>query len=535
MKLMSRLLPVFSLMVIAFTGCGKKGVDSSSVPKTSSQTLRLNIAHEPQTLDPRKARALADINLIKMFSEGLTRVDKEGKAALALAKSVKISEDGLSYRFTLRDTYWSNGDPLTSHDFAYAWKKSLSPTFNSPNAFMLYAIKNAKEVKLGTLPSSLLGIETPDEHTLVVELEHPTPYFLELTEHPVFFPVNQNIDRLTPNWAENQETYVSSGPFRLQEWKHHNMIQAEPNSKYWDAKSVQLSSLTMYMVTEETGFKMFGSNELDFDGSPFSTIPVAAIDSLRQANQLKSMPVLATQLIRINVEKAPFQSKKMRRAFALAINRQDLVDHVIQGNQIPATGIVPKAMGLQDRPYFGDGQAEEAAQLFEEALLELGMSREHLPEIALTYAATDRNHPVAQAFQQQWYSALGIRVRLEPVESKISFSRVSKQDYTLALGSWFADFNDPINFLEVFKTKSVGTNNTNWENPSYTELLETSYLCPNAEERLAYLKQSEALIIDEMPVIPIFHYTLLFVQDESLHDVVLTKTGNVDFKWAYVR
>jgi len=532
MKMLIRSFLVLTMMVLALSGCGKKNVQSSATPHASAQSLRLNISSEPQTLDPRKARALADINLIKMFNEGLTRVDKNGKASLALAKDVNISEDGLTYRFSLHKAKWSNGDPLTSHDFAYAWKKSLTPTFNSPNSYMLYVIKNAKDVKTSKLPSSLIGIETPDEQTLVVHLDHKTPYFLELIEHPIFFPVNEKQDRLNPNWAENKEMHVSSGPFELKDWKHHNLIEAKKNSSYWDAKSVKLASLTMYMVTEETGFKMFGSNELDWDGSPFSTIPIDAIDNLRQANQLESAPVLATQWIRININKEPFASKKLRRAFALAINRQDIVEHVTQGNQIPATGIVPKTMGLQDKPYFKDGQADEAAELFEEALIEMGMAREQLPEIVLTYPASERSHPVTQALQHQWYATFGIRVRLEPLESKVYFSRVSKQDYTLALGSWFADFNDPVNFLEVFKTKSNGTNNTNWENPSYAELLETSYSCKDPAERLSYLKQSEQLIMDEMPVIPIYYYTLLFVKDSGLKNVVLTKTGNIDFKWA---
>lgn len=532
MKMLSRFLFVLTMTTLALTGCGKKNVSSNSTSHASAHSVRFNIGSEPQTLDPRKVRALADVNLVKMFNEGLTRVDKSGKASLALAKDVQVLNGGLTYKFTLHPTKWSNGDPLSAHDFAYAWKKSLSPTFMSPNSYMLFVIKNAEAVKAGKLPSSLLGIETPDEHTLVVHLDHKVPYFLELAEHPIFFPVNEKLDRSTPNWAENKETYVSSGPFLIHDWKHHNLIEATKNPTYWDAKAVKLGNLKMVMVSEETGFKMFESQELDWEGSPFSVVPIDAIEALKQADQLKSSPVLATSWIRINLDKTPFQSKKMRKAFALALNRQDIVDHVTQGNQIPATGIVPKAMGLQDQPYFKDGQTEAAADLFEEALLELGMAREQLPEIVFTYSAGDRTHPVAQALQQQWYAALGVRVRLEPMESKVYFSRVSKQDYTLALGSWFADFNDPVNFLEVFKTKATGTNNTNWENPSYTELLETSYNCQSAEERLAYLKQSEQLIMDEMPVIPIYYYTLLFVKDEGLKNVVLTKTGNIDFKWA---
>lgn len=532
MKILSRFFLVLTTITFVLTGCSKKNTPSTSKTRIATQSIRLNVSQEPQTLDPRKVRTLADVNLIKMFNEGLTRVDKDGQASLALAKDVQISDDGLTYSFHLHNAKWSNDDPVTSNDFAYAWKKSLQPTFNSPNSYLLYVIKNAKEVKSGNLPSSLLGIETPNKETLVVHLKHKTPYFLELLEHPIFFPVNEKVDHLNPNWAENKDTHVANGPFKIQEWKHHNLIEATKNPTYWDAKAVKLGNLTMYMVAEETGFKMFEANEVEWDGSPFSVIPTDAIDNLRETNQLESSPVLATSWIRINIDKPPFHLKKLRRALALAINRQDIVEHITQGNQSPATGIVPKIMGLQENPYFKDGQTEEAAELFEDALLELGMAREQLPEIVLTYAAGDRTHPVCQALQQQWYAAFGIRVRLEPLERKVYFNCVSKQDYSLALGSWFADFNDPVNFLEVFKTKENGTNNTNWENVNYAKYLEASYNCKDPIERLSYLKKSEQLIIDEMPVIPIFYCTLLYVKDANLTNVILTKTGNIDFKWA---
>jgi oligopeptide transport system substrate-binding protein len=535
MKMVNRFFFLLAGMALVLSGCNKKNRDSSSSTPSSERAIKLNIANEPQTLDPRKARSLADINLTKMLNEGLSRVDKEGKTSLALAKTVEILDDGLTYKFTLRKSSWSNGDPLTSYDFAYAWKKSLTPTFNSPNAYMLYSIKNAKEVKIGKLPSSLLGIETPDASTLLVHLHHPVPYFLELTEHPIFFPINEKVDRLDPHWAINQDTYVSNGPFLLTNWKHHNLIEVKKNPTYWDVSSVKLSGLTMYMVSEDTGLKMFTAKELDLEGSPFSIIPIDAITSLKETNLLQIVPTLATQWIRVNTAKTPFESKKLRRAFALAINRQDLVDHVTQGNQIPATGIVPKTMGLQETAYFQDGQIEEAATLFEEALLDSGLSREHLSPITLIYSASDLNHSVAQALQQQWYSVLGIRVQLEPIEQKVFFTRIGHQDYTLSLGNWFADFNDPINFLEVFKTKTNGTNNTNWENASYAELLEISNTCQDQGERLAYLKQSEQILMDEMPVIPVYHYTLLYVKNEELKNVLLTKTGSIDFKWAELR
>ena len=535
MKTIYRLTLLLPLTLFMLAGCKGRANASKSTSSTSNQAITINIKNEPHTLDPRKARALSDMSLIRMFMEGLTRPDKDGNVSLALAKSIEVSPDQKTYTFNLKKSHWSNGDPVTSHDFAYAWKKSLSPNFNAPNCNMLYVIKNAKKAKTGQLPLSLVGIETPNPQTLVVQLNHPTPYFKELTSNPIFFPVNSSVDSFDPHWAENHKTFIGNGPFLLHEWKHHNLMHAKKNEKYWEKKVVKMQDLTMLMVPEDTGLKMFESNQLHWDGSPFSTIPVDAINHLKGEEKLQISPVLATQWIRVNIDHSPFQSQELRQAFAYAIDRQSIVDHIGQGNQIPATGIVPIAMNLQDQHFFKDGDTETASQLFEDALNNLGISRKNFPEITLMYASAERNHLIAQELQAQWRKAFDIHIGLEPVENKVFFDRVSKKNYTLSLGNWFADFNDPINFLEVFKSKEVGTNNTNWEHPSYTELLETSFVCNSPEERLKLLKQSQEIIINDMPVIPIFHFTMLYTQDEHLKDVILTPMGHIDFKYAQLK
>lgn len=524
---------LMTLLAITFTGC-KKGASGKGGSKGPFQQITINITNEPGTLDPRKARALADMNLIRMFMEGLSRTDKSGKNSLALAKSVDVSLDRKTYTFKLRDSKWSNGDPVTSHDFSYAWKKSLTPTFNAPNANLLYVIKNAQDAKTGKLPLSLVGIETPDDQTLVVTLNSPAPYFLDLVANPIYFPINSKVDRTDSHWAEKEDTFVGNGPFMLSSWKHHNQLEAKKNDGYWDRQAVKLSRINMVMVSEDTGFKMFDTNELNWDGSPFSTIPVDAIQALKSEEKLQTAPVLATQWIRVNVAKGPFESQKLRRAFGFAIDRQAIVDYLAQGNQIPATGIVPSAMKLQKTPLFEDGNVEVAQEMFSEEMENLGISAEKFPKVTLLYASAERTHLIAQALQDQWLKAFSVKIELEAVESKVFFDRVSKRDYTLSMGNWFADFGDPINFLEVFKTKDIGTNNTNWESPSYTELLEASFECKTPQERFEVLARSEEILMNEMPVIPIFHYSMLYIQDKELKDVVLTTMGNIDFKWAHL-
>jgi oligopeptide transport system substrate-binding protein len=499
----------------------------------ASRTLRINIHNEPQTLDPRKARSLSGQTIVRMLFEGLTRINKEEKAELALASSVAISSDLKTYTFHLKESNWSNGDPVLASDFAYAWKQVLSPDFPSDTAFHLYVIKNAKAAKEGKIPPDQIGVKTLDDKTLEVELESPTPYFLDLVASPPFFPVHQKIDQQNPAWFQNASVYVGNGPFQLLEWQHQDHLTLVKNNQYWDAPIVKILSLELQMLQEETEFKCFEKKEMDWAGSPLSTLPVDALDSLRKENELHTKELLGTYFIRVNTEAFPFNHPSMRKAFALAIDRSSIVDHVTRGNQIPATGLVPISLKLQKQPYFQDKNITEARKLFEEALNAQQLTKKNLPEITLLYGTSERNHLIAQAVQEQWFEAFGIRVKLQSVEGKVYYDRLSKQDFQLSSGSWIADFADPISFLEIFKYKKGSSSNTLWENAHYIQLLDCASQEPDLEQRLELLAKSEQILIDEMPIIPIFYYTMLYVNQPDLKEVVLSSMGQIDFRWAY--
>jgi oligopeptide transport system substrate-binding protein len=517
---------IYLILLVAGCGC------QSSSPKNTS--LRINIQEEPTALDPRKVRSLSGQTLVRMLFDGLTRVNKEEKAELAIASSVVIAPDLTKYTFELKQSLWSNGDPVVASDFEYAWKKILSPDFPSDLSSFLYVIKNAKSAKEGKVDMDQIGVKAIDAKTLEVELESPTPYFLDLVASPPFFPVNQKVDKANAMWAQNAATHVGNGPFQLKEWKHQDQLVLVKNGKYWDADKVKIATLELQMLQEETELKCFEKNELDWAGSPLSTLPVDALKSLKQENKLNTKELLGTYFFRVNTESAPLNHPSMRKAFALAIDRTAIVNHVTQGNQIPATGLVPLSLKLQKQAYFKDADREEARRLFEEALVAQGLTKESLPAISLLYRTAERNHLIAQAVQQQWFDAFGIRVMLQSVEGKVYFDRVSKQDYQLAAGSWIADFADPINFLEVFKYKRGGTNNTLWENPTYTGLLDLSSHVADVGERTQLLAMSEQILMEEMPIIPVFYYTMLYVNQPYVKDVVVTSMGQIDFKWAYV-
>ena len=506
-------------------GIGCQSPSSSSVSSTSASNLKINIGGDPQTLDPRKARDLKSLTLSRMLFEGLVRMDQNERAELALAKSVDLSSDLKKYTFHLRSSEWSNKDKVTAFDFVYAWKKVLSPDFLSDLAFHLYVIKGAKEAKEGKLSLDEIGIYALDEQTLVVELENPTPYFLSLLAIPVFFPVNKAVDEKNSCWAQKVATYVCNGPFQLIDWRHQDHLTVAKNGAYWDAPSVQLNRIEFLMVQEETELKMFEKGELDWAGSPLGTLPVDALESLKQKYSLQKKEILGTYFVRTNTLKEPFKQPAMRQAFALAVNRRAIVDYILQGNQIPATGLVPPSFRLQKEPYFQDADILRAKQLF---------SHDPSSEITLLFSSSERSYLIAQALQQQWFEAFGIRVKLEGVEHKVYFDRLSKHDYQIALGSWTADFADPVNFLEIFKYKNGGSNNTHWENPHFIDLLEKAARTNDTQARSDFLAQSEKILIDEMPMIPIFYYTMLYVHQPALQGAILSSMGQIDFKWARI-
>ena len=509
----------FLFLICALFGCQK------NPPASSATQVSINVIDEPQGLDPRKVRDLSGSTIAKMLFEGLTRINAQDVPELALAEAVDLAADLKTYTFHLRKSTWSNGDPVTAHDFVYAWKSALSPLFPSDTAFLLYGIKNAKAAKEGKVALDEVGIAALNDSTLQVHLENPAPYFLELLAFPIFFPVNQKIDETNPQWALDTAQFVGNGPFRWKEWKHQDHLTLEKNPAYWDAQAVHLDQLVLCMVKEETELSMFEKKELDWAGSPLSILPIEALGALRKSAQLKTKEILGTTFIRVNTARAPLDQPELRRAFALAMNRGLIVEHVTQGNQIPATGLVPLSLKVQSAPYFADGDVNSAKSLLQQCSLS------EMRPIVLTYRATERNHMMAQAIQEQWRAALGIQVQLESLEGKVYFDRVSKQNFDLALGNWMADFADPINFLEVFKYDR-GSNNTHWENPAYAALLDQSALEIDPEARRQLFAQAEKILIEEMPIIPIFYSTMLYVNQPQLKDVVLSSMGGIDFKWA---
>lgn len=521
------LLALLALVFLGSCCCGTK--------KNFRQTLRLNIPSEPATFDPRKGGDVVSSFFHFLLFEGLTRMNADGSTTPALAERIELSEDKLVYRFYLKDACWSDETAITAHDFEKSWKNILDPSFPSLNAHLFYPIKNAEKVKRGELPMTELGIYARDAKTFEVHLEHPTPYFLELISFCVFFPVPSNVDESNPHWAyrvPEPEQFLCSGPFILKKWKHQNEIVLVKNPHYWRNEKVQLEGISFAMVNNEmTALQMYERGELDMVGYPLASLPVDAIPKLVEKGLLHIRPTAATTFCAFNVEKPPFNNAKIRKAFSLAINRRDLVKNITQLNEPIATQAIPPILRKgKVLSFFKDGSIEEAQQLFEEGLEELGMTAEEFGEITLQYATSDANHQIVQAIQQQWINVLGVRVTLQSLEKKLLLNNLAKRNYQIAHALWAAQYNDVMNILERFKSKANVKNYPGWENAEFAQLLEESFYEEDLDKRLAVLEKAEQIFLEEMPIAPLYHVTAGFMTKPHIRNFGMGLLGNGYFE-----
>lgn len=533
LRSMTREIALLSILFLA--GACSKSSDPEDGFSANAKVVRLNISVEPPSLDPRIAVDTTSSTIIGMLFEGLTRLSPRHNVELAMAKRVDLSPDRRTYTFTLRDARWTNGDPVTAHDFLQTWKQILDPKFPSNYAYQFHVIKNAQEIIEGELPLDALGVRALDARTLEVTLEHPTPYFLELLAHHVFAPINQRAAAENPKWAlEEGEHFVSNGPFTLVSWNHHDELIVRKNPNYWDADRVHLDGIHISMVEDSaTELAMFDQGELDWAGQPLSLgLPVEAIPALKQQGRLHTQPIAGVYFYMFNTEKVPFNNAKVRRAFAYAMGRERIVRNITQAEQTPAMGLVPPTMPFEQRPFFRDDDRAHARRLFREGLAELGLQADELPTITLSYNMGDHHLKIAQAIQQQWLETLGVRVGLAASEWKVYLSTLHQKDFMIGRLGWLADFNDPINFLEIFKHRESGNNSTLWENEDYIALLDRAAETRDNRKRHELLVKAERILMHEMPVAPIFFLTNSHVRNPKLHDVFLSPLGSVDFKWA---
>jgi dipeptide transport system substrate-binding protein len=532
--LLAAILMVF--MAAACTANQNAGTDKKDDGKGTKKVekvLYLNNGQEPTSFDPPIGFDAVSWNSLNNLMEGLTRLDKNNQPSAATAKSWDVSEDGKTYTFHIRDNAkWSNGDDVTAEDFVYAWKRLLDPATGSAAAFLGYFIEGGEAYNNKTGSADDVKVKAVDPKTLEVTLTAPQSFFLSVISNPCFFPINEKVAKENPKWFNEASTFVGNGPFKLSDWKHDSDFTFTKNEKYWDAKHVKLDEVHWAMVNDEnTEYQMYKTGQLDT-----SDVPSELADQLFKEGDVKVEDQAGEYFYRFNVTKAPFQNLNIRKAFALAVDQQQMVDLVTKNKEKPAYGFV--SYGFKDpngndfREKSGDLIKTDVTQAKE--LLKKGMQEEGyktLPQVTLTYSTSDVHKKIAEALQQMFKQNLGVDVKLANEEPNVFVDDQKALKLQLSRSSFLADYGDPINFLENFITGSP-MNRTGWSNPEFDKLIKDAKNEKDDNKRYDMMYQAEKMFLDAAPIIPIHFYNQVYLQNKKVTGIVRHPVGYLELKWA---
>jgi oligopeptide transport system substrate-binding protein len=503
------LITTLLLTTLLLSGCS--GGESNVTTGNRDGILHWGNGTDPQELDPHIVTGVPEHHILTALLEGLVLKDPATLEPIpGVAESWVISDDGKTYTFQLRhNAQWSNGDPVTAHDFAWSWWRALQPALGNQYAYMFFPVKNAEAyLKQEIDDFSQVGVKVLNDYTLEVELTNPTPYFLQLLDHYSMFPVHRATiekfgapDERGSLWTR-PGNFVGNGPFRLTEWQLFKKVEVAKNPYYWDAASVKLNGIRFHptenVTTEE---RMFRSDQLHHTAS----IPIDKVATYQKQKPelLRSHPYLGNYFYRINTKLPHLSDKRVRQALAMSINGKQIVEQVTKGGEVPAyTFTPPDTLGYTANAGFSFNP-EKARQLLAEAGYPNG---EGFPVTELLYNTSEGHRKIAVAIQQMWNQYLGVNITLNNQDWKVYLNSVDSGDYTIARAGWIGDYVDPNTFLDMWITDG-GNNRTGWSNPRYDELI--LKLAPKAgdrETRYKLMREAEALLLEDMPVIPIYIY-----------------------------
>jgi oligopeptide transport system substrate-binding protein len=512
----------FCTSLFIATSCTKK--------EEPTKDIHLYFQTEPFSLDPRMGGDRRSQAVIRPLFEGLYRIGKDGSPQPGLAESVSLSKDQTVYTFHLRPSLWSNGLPVTALDFEWAWKSAIDPAFPTPFCYIYFVIKNAKRAHLNECSIDEVGIRALDDKTLEVTLEHPTPYFLELTTAPLYSPLSVSAITQTTNWAGTEyPAYVSNGPFILKKHAFKSEFILEKNPLYWDKEHVSSQRISFAIIEDpHTAFTLFEKGELDWYGDPCGIIPLDIIHSFGDA--LIKQNVGGLYWIVACTEKPYLASPKIRRAIATALNRKELISF-INGGEEPAYSILPTFLTMLEEPTFKDCDPQEAKQLFEEGCSELGLTPSTYPTLTLTHWSEPTTKALAEIAQQQLQNALGIKIELRATDWATYMKKVPAGEIDLAMASWTTWIKDPMFNLEYLKFKKNGINGTLWQNAEYIAELNAADSSTDPTERRAHMAKAEQIAMNELPLIPLYYLAYKYIKQPAVHGEVISPVGAVELKW----
>jgi len=562
----SKLVWLFSLMLVLsvfLAACGEDeatptepakvedtdaGEDKETPVVEEEQVLNLIMGAEIPSMDSALVTDSVGFDLLNNTAEGLYRLNQENVAVPAIAEGEPtVSEDGLVYTFTIRDSKWSDGTPVTAGDFEFAWKRAMNPETGSEYGpyMMAGVIKNATAISEGTVDYTELGVKAVDEKTLEVTLEKQVPYFLSLMSFGTFLPQQEAfVTEQGEAYATNSDTLLSNGPFVLKAWDGTGLSwQLVKNDQYWDAESVKLTEINYDVVKETaTAVNLYTTGEKDRTG-------LSGEYAMQYANDPDLFKELETSVFyfKFNQErngaKTPLANVNIREAISKAFNKDDLVSVVLANGSVPANYLVPAEFtfteaGEDFRAVNGDMavyNVEEAKAAWEKGLSELGVTELTLEILG---GDSDLSKKMDEYFKSQLEGNLeGLTITLKEVPFNVRLDLDTNQDYDIQVAGWGPDFQDPYTFMNLWLTGG-GNNMMSYSNPKYDELVNSAAgdLAMDADARWAAMAEAEKLLIDEdFAIAPIYQRgTMSLVKPYVKGIVAHPFGGDYSYKWAYI-
>ena len=531
---------------MALSGCG----GSKSASK-NGKILTVEEGPDVETIDPALNQSADGANYITMISDNLPRIDKDGKIAPSMAEKYEVSDDGLTWTFHLRDGLkWSDGSDFTANDFVYSWQRMVDPEVAAPYAETMLGMVEGYKDAIGnpdadgnttTTPDrTKLKVEAPDDKTLVVHMSHPTPYFDRLATFAALSPVKKDVVEANPDgWSLDPKTYVSTGPFKLTEWKQGSHILVTKNEYYWNKDAVKLDGIKcLLMQDQNAAFSAYESGE----ASMIKDYPVQEVTTMQKRPDYKSSPKLGISYIDVNNDLDEFKDPKVREALALALDRKYMADTITAGINSPATGFIPDGVvdwdgsawadNITDKSVYYDNDnfaanLAKAKELLKEAGHENGAG---LPDIV--YSTNDQAYhkKIAEYLQQAW-GELGLKVDVNIVEWKSFTPQRRAGNYQVARDGWVMDYNDPSNILELALTGN-GNNNSKYSNPEFDALMGKAATEKDPQTRFGYLHQAEDVIMKDTAMVPLLYYNDFYLQSDKITGSWHSPDGFWHFEYA---
>lgn len=489
-------------------------------PKIKSNLAKEQVFHrgngeEPESLDPHKSTGIPSKNVLIDLYEGLMTYDQKGKLILGQATKYEISDDLKIYKFTLADNLkWSNGDKLTAYDFEAGMRRTVDPKVGSIYSDILKPIANAKQIVNGKLKPTQLKVTAKDAKTLVIELEKPTPYFLELLTHSTSLPIYRPNLKKHPNSFTRPGISVTNGPFKLKDWVVNSHLTLEKNRYYREADQVILDKVIFYPISQASvELKRFRAGDLDFT----NIIPDVKFDWIKQnlSDQLYISPHLATYYFGFNLTKEPFKDNvNLRKALSLAIDKNIIAQKVLRSGQIATDNFVPAntnnymTSAVNNASIVAPGMvsAKKRIELARKYYKKAGYSKSNPARIKILYNTQESHKSISVAISAMWKQALGVKTSLINQEWKVFLrTRQERKETEFFREGWVGDFNDPMTFLDLYVSNNP-QNSSGYNNSEYDNLISLASLEKDLNKRAELLYKAEQLLLDDAPIVPLYTY-----------------------------